>query len=118
MSNTSKSTDYEAFSANFIDLLDQAEYARAYASLAPQMQATLTKSEWTKKLDAFRNPLGKCLTREISTVSTSTSMDSLPDGKYLTFKYVASFEHKSSAEETTVVCSVDGKMYVFGYVVR
>ena len=103
----------------WLALVDGGKYADSWAQSASIFQSTITKADWEKSLGAVRKPLGKVLSRKLSSKKYTTTLPGAPDGEYVVIQYETSFEKKASAIETiTPMLDKDGKWKVSGYYIK
>jgi hypothetical protein len=68
---------------------------------------------------AFRKPLGKTLSRKITSAKYTTTLPGAPDGEYVVIQYQTSFKNKLSAVETvTPMLDKNGDWRVSGYYIK
>ena len=103
----------------WLALVDGGKYADSWAQSASIFQSSITKADWEKSLGAVRKPLGKVLSRKLSSKKYTTTLPGAPDGEYVVIQYETSFEKKASAIETiTPMLDKDGKWRVSGYYIK
>jgi hypothetical protein len=77
------------------------------------------KASWEKALHATRDPLGKLVSRKLSSKQLTHTLPGSPDGTYVVIQYDSQFEKKKSAVETvTPMLDTDGRWHVSGYFIR
>ena len=82
-------------------------------------KGAVTKEQWTQALAGVRPPLGKVVSRKVTSRQYSEKVPGAPDGKYVTIQYETVFENRASAVETiTPMLDPDGTWRVSGYFIR
>ena len=107
-------------SANkWLNSIDRSEYSESWSEAATYLQNNVTQEEWQRTLQGVRQPLGKILSREVTSMQYTTTLPGSPDGEYVMIQYNTSFENKESAVETvTLMLDRDGKWKAAGYYIR
>ena len=109
----------QASAQEWLVIIDNAKYINSWSIAAPYFQNTITVEQWETTLQGFRQPLGKTISREITSQQYATSLPGTPDGEYVVMQYQTSFEHKQSALETvTSMLEADGTWKVAGYFIK
>jgi hypothetical protein len=105
--------------ANWLELVDSEQYDQSCQQAATFFQNAVKKDNWQQSLQAFREPLGKIVSRKLIFTHYTTSAPGAPDGQYVIIQYDSSFENKKSAVETvTPMLDKDGKWKVSGYYIK
>ena len=103
----------------WLGLVDDGQYEKAWHSTAELFRKTVSLEQWTNLATSHRTPLGKMLSRKLTSATFSKTLPGAPDGQYVVVEYECSFEHKKTARETgTAMLDVDGLWRVSGYFVR
>jgi hypothetical protein len=103
----------------WLQLVDVGEYEKSWDDAADYFKGAISKEDWKKSLEAGRKPLGKIVSRTVTSAKYSTSLPGTPDGEYVVIQYEASFENKQSAVETvTPMKDKDGEWRVSGYYIK
>ena len=103
----------------WLALIDDGKYAESWDASAALFRAAVPKDRWESQLTALRKPLGKTLSREVTSKRYRTTMPGGPDGEYVVIQFAASFEKKKSAVETvTPMREEDGTWRVSGYYIK
>lgn len=106
-------------SQKWLDLVDKGQYAESWDEAAQYFKAAVDKEQWKGRMNGFRAPFGKLLSRKVKSQQHATSLPGAPDGKYVVIQYETSFQNKKSALETvTPMLGKDGAWRVSGYYVR
>lgn len=102
----------------WLDVVDSGEYVESWNEAAPYFQTQISSDQWDQALKKVRKPLGKVITREVTTSSSHTSLPGVPEGDYVVVLLSTSFEHKSSATETVTVGKVGDNWRAIGYFIK
>jgi len=109
----------EAAAAQWLALIDAANYAASWNEAAQLFKTKVSKEQWGAMIESARAPLGKLGTRKLKSLTYETSLPGAPDGQYVVIQYESSFEHKKSAVETvTPMLDKDGQWRVSGYFIK
>lgn len=100
-------------------LVDSGKYADSWDEASQLFKAAVSKDRWQEMLHASRDPLGKLVSRKVTSANYTKTLPGAPDGEYVVIRYETSFEHKQSAVETvTPMLEKDGKWRVSGYFIK
>jgi len=103
----------------WLQLVDSGDYAESWQESAKFFRNALAKDRWEQSCQAFREPLGKLVSRQVNSTHYTTTAPGAPDGQYVIIQYETSFENKKSAVETvTPMMDSDGQWRVSGYYVK
>ncbi len=103
----------------WLALIDDDQYGESWETAAAYFKSAITKDKWQQTLTAVRKPLGKLVSRELSSKTYMQSLPGAPDGEYVVIQFATSFENKKSATETvTPVLDSDGIWRVSGYYIK
>ena len=104
---------------SWLKLTDAGDAGASWDQAATLFKGAVTKEQWTQALAGVRRPLGKVISRKVTSRQYTEKMPGAPDGKYVTIQYETVFEKKASAVETvTPMLDPDGIWRVSGYFVR
>ena len=104
---------------SWLEMVDKGSYSQSWEEAARYFKSAVTVEQWFQSLRAVRKPLGKVLSRTVSSTSYMTSLPGAPDGEYFVIQFTTSFEKKKSAVETvTPMKDKDGKWRVSGYYIK
>jgi Protein of unknown function (DUF4019) len=104
---------------SWLKLVDAGKYGASWDEAATLFKNAVQRSDWEKKVAAVRAPLGKVLSRKLSSKQTTHSLPGAPDGTYVVLSYETRFEHKEHAVETvTPMLETSGRWRVSGYFIR
>jgi hypothetical protein len=111
--------DAEKAARQWLTLTDAERYGESWDAAASVFQTRITLVNWTNALANARTPLGKLLSRTLSSAKYSRSLPGAPDGEYVVIQYTSQFENKPTATElVTPTKEKDGKWRVSGYFIR
>jgi hypothetical protein len=103
----------------WLSLVDEGLYLKSWREGATYFKNAVTQAQWTQSMVAFRKPLGKTLSRNLTSAHYTTTLPGAPDGEYVVIQYQTSFENKLSAIETvTPMLEEDGSWKVSGYYIK
>jgi len=103
----------------WLALVDNKQYEQSWQSAAKVMRNAVPKEQWAAAMGSARGPLGKLVSRRVSSATYRTSLPGVPDGKYVVIQFATSFEQKKEAVETvTPMQEEDGVWRVSGYYIR
>jgi hypothetical protein len=109
----------EAAATKWLSLVDSGRYAESWKEAASLFKKQVTAEQWESAAHNARGPLGKLISRKLSTARYATSLPGAPDGEYVVIQYQSSFENKKSAVETvTPMKDKDGAWRVSGYYIK
>jgi len=118
-SQTAAEKAAEDSASKWLGLVDAGDYASSWDEAAQYFKNAVSKEQWTEKVKAVREPLGKINSRKLTSATYKTSLPGDPDGEYVVIQYDYSFEHKKSATETVIpMLDKDGQWRVSGYFIR
>jgi hypothetical protein len=105
---------------SWLKLTDAGEFGTAWDQAAKAFRDALPKEQWTQALSSARPPLGKAVSRKVTSRKYSESIPGAPQGKYVIIQYETAFEKKDSAsvETITLMLDPDGVWRAAGYFVR
>ena len=114
-----KITQAQEAAQKWLALVDNSEYTASWSQAAAYFQNAIAAEQWEKTLQGVRQPLGKTISRKVTSTQCTTSLPSSPDGEYVVIQYQTSFEQKKSAVETaTLMLERDGTWKVAGYFIK
>ena len=108
-----------AASQAWLALVDEGNYSGSWEEAAEYFRLAVTMEQWQRSLAAFREPLGKVVSRELKAKEYTRTLPGAPDGEYVVIQYETSFENKKFAVETiTPMLDTDVKWRVSGYYIK
>ena len=103
----------------WLALVDEGIYGDSWETAAAYFKSAITKEKWEQMLTAVRSPLGRLVSRELSSKTYTQSLPGAPDGEYVVIQFATSFQNKKSAIETiTPMLDNDGEWRVSGYYIK
>jgi hypothetical protein len=105
-----------AAARDWLDLVDEGRYASGWDAAAPVFKRMMTRDEWDRAVRSVRTPLGRCLSRTLSSHKLVDSFPGGPSGPYVVLRFESQFENRASAVETvTPAFGKDDLWRVAGY---
>lgn len=109
----------EKAAQQWLALTDAERYAESWHAAASVFQSSISQVNWTNALASARTPLGRLLSRSLTSANYSRSLPGAPEGEYVVIRYTTQFENKPTATETvTPMKEKDGLWRVSGYFIR
>jgi hypothetical protein len=103
----------------WLSLIDNGQYAASWRESSAYFQGAISEEKWQAALDGVRSPLGKMVSRRVTTSKRMKELPGAPDGRYVVMKFRTSFDNKKSAVETvTFMLEKDGSWKAAGYYIR
>ena len=103
----------------WLTLVDSENYAQSWQEASATFKAAVNQERWREMIKAARDPLGKVLSRKVTSANATKTLPGAPDGDYVVIQYATTFEHKQSAIETAIpMLDKDGKWRVSGYFIK
>lgn len=100
-------------------LVDKGDYAKSWEAGAEYFKKAVPQEHWLQSMAAVRTPLGKVISRQLTSATYTKQLPGAPDGEYIVIQYATVYENKASATETiTPQLAPDGKWRVSGYYIR
>jgi Protein of unknown function (DUF4019) len=104
---------------SWLKLTDAGDAGASWEQAAKAFKGAVTKEQWTRAIAGVRPPLGKVVSRKVTSRQYTEKLPGAPDGKYVTIQYETAFENKAAAVETiTPMLDPDGVWRVSGYFIR
>ena len=105
--------------ATWLSHVDAGQYTASWQAASPSLQDAVTESAWAESLQSIRKPLGKVVSRTLTSAQHTTSVPGAPDGSYVIMQFATSFEHKQATVETgTFRQEKDGTWKAAGYYIK
>jgi len=109
----------QAAAESWLKLVDAGNFDASWAQAAKLFKGAVTNEQWNQAVAGVRSPLGKVVSRKITSRQYSEKLPGAPDGKYVIILFETVFEKKASAVETiTPMLDPDGVWRVSGYFIR
>lgn len=106
----------ERCAKNWLELIDEKNYAQSYDEAASFFKALVDKNDWIQTCGALRDMLGAVESRKLVSTTRETRMAGAPDGEYVILVYKTKFAKKAEAQEIIVpMLDKDGEWRVSGY---
>ena len=103
----------------WLALVDQGKRGESWDAAAKLFKAAVTRDKWNESVAAVRDPLGKVVSRKVTSRQYTEKLPGAPDGKYVIIQYETAFENKAAAVETiTPMLDPDGVWRVSGYFIK
>jgi hypothetical protein len=103
----------------WLKLTDAGDGGASWDQAAKAFQGAVSKAQWTQALAGVRPPLGKVLSRKVTSRRYTEQAPGAPPGKYVIIQYETAFENRAQAVETvTPTLDTDGVWRVSGYFIR
>jgi len=97
----------------WLEIIDGGNYAQSWETAAAHFQHTISKEEWVGQMEKVRRPLGKVLSRKLSSTKFAAF------GRHLEAKFATSFDGLLAATETvTFAVQPNGEWKAIGYRIR
>ncbi len=108
-----------AAAEQFLQLVDSQKYEQSWAESSTLLKDKIYLEVWNRQIQNMRDKVGPVISRKQDKASMSDWAEGAPDGKYLTLKYLSSFQKKQSALETIILAlGKDGAWRVAGYFIK
>jgi hypothetical protein len=109
----------QAAAESWLKLTEGGNAAASWEQAAKLFKDAVTKEQWAQALAGVRPPLGKLISRKLTSRQYTEKLQGAPDGKYVVIQYETVFEKKAAAVETiTPMLDPDGVWRVSGYFIR
>jgi ABC-type molybdate transport system substrate-binding protein len=109
----------EAAARAWLATVDAGSYAQSWTDAAGLFKKAVDQATWQKQVEAVRSPLGKVVSRKVSSRKYAKSVPGAPDGDYVILTFDTVFEKKASAvENVTPMKDPDGTWRVSGYFIK
>jgi hypothetical protein len=106
-------------SENWLNLIDNDNIAESWHQAASIFKNAVSEEQWKASLEAAKTPLGKVMSRELSSKQYAEELPGAPDGEYVVIQYKTTFENKAHGIETvTPMKDTDGEWRVAGYFIK
>jgi hypothetical protein len=103
----------------WLAVVDAENYDDSWDEAASYFRAAVGKEQWRQAMMGVRRPLGKVLTRELTSKTFVTELPGAPDGQYVVIQFSTAYENKQAAVETvTPMLEDDGRWRVAGYFIN
>lgn len=101
-----------------LSVIDKYDYVASWQKSSGFFKSQLTEIQWAKALESVRTPLGKVISRQVTSQQLTSTLPSLPEGEYAILTLATDFTHKPKSIETLTVSRLDGEWQLLGYFIR
>lgn len=109
----------QAAAESWLKLVDEGQYGASWDQAAKLFKGSVTRERWIETARGVREPLGKLVSRKVTSRVMTETVPGGPDGTYVVIRFETVFEKKSAAVETvTPMRDPDGVFRVSGYYIR
>ncbi len=115
---TQSDHDVRTAATNWLNLLDTHAYKQAYSEEVPRVKQEGGEDRFVRFMQSRRAPLGNGKTREFIQVVPSRTMNSAPDGEYMTITFRTKFARKALCYERVTLSTETGRWQVSGYQIQ
>jgi serine/threonine protein kinase/tetratricopeptide (TPR) repeat protein len=117
-SGSSKSEPAMAAIQAWLKLMDNGDYGKSWEEAADSFHDAVTETEWAGTSERVRQPLGKVLSRKLSSTAQPTTLPGFPEGSYFVAKFDTAFENfKPAVETVTFALADDGQWKAIAYLI-
>jgi len=119
-SQPDSNTETAALSAvqTWLSLMDNGSYGESWETAGDSFHKAIAKADWVAKSGTIRQPLGKVLSRTLSTMEHLSTLSGMPDGSYFTARFDTAFDNLKPASETvTFALANDGQWKAIAYLI-
>jgi hypothetical protein len=103
----------------WLELIDAQKYDESWRRTGDYFRGTITSDRWNDLMRAYRQPLGKVMSRSLNSARREKSLPGVPDANYIVLKFDTVFERKKKAVETVVtIVDQNGQLSIAGYYVE
>ncbi len=98
-----RENEVRAAAAQWLALIDAADYAAAYALESDRLRAATTEEQFVRSMTGRRAPFGKMLSRTFIGAAFTQKLTGAPDGRYESILFRTSFAQKKIAAERVIL---------------
>jgi Protein of unknown function (DUF4019) len=103
----------------WLALVDEGQYVESWQILAAKFKEAVSKRKWKSTIAEIRSPLGKVVSRKLTSAEYTKDLPGAPEGEYVVLTFDTNFQNKTNAVETvTPVLGMDLIWRVSGYSVK
>jgi hypothetical protein len=84
----------------WLELVDKGDYSASWEEAADIFKNAATEERWAGMAKAVRQPLGKVVSRQVTSKIPTQTVPAGPDGEYVIIQFKTSFENKADSIET------------------
>jgi len=103
----------------WLEMIDTEKYDEGWRRTGEYFKGTIASERWNELMRAYRRPLGRMLSRSLTSAKREKSLPGVPDANYVVIKFNTVFEKKKEAVETVItIVDQSGQLSVVGYYVE
>ncbi|RIK88316.1 MAG: hypothetical protein DCC67_00695 [Planctomycetota bacterium] len=104
---------------SWLALVDAGKYAESWDHASAHFRAVVPRERWLAEMQNLRAPLGKLVSREVTSLAYRTKLPDAPPGEYVVIQFQTKFDDNKHVTETaTPVREADGAWKADGYYIR
>lgn len=103
---------------SWLEIVDSGKYAASWDESASFFQEQISSSSWVQSLNKVRAPLGRVISRKVTSTSAHSTLPGAPAGEYVVVTLATNYQHKNSATETVAVTKNGNEWRVVGYFIK
>jgi len=108
-----------AAAEKWLALVDSGKDVESWEQMSAPFKKEVSKRKWKSTIGEIRKPLGKRVTRKLTSADYTKELPGAPEGEYVVAKFDTAFDRKPAAIETvTVVLGQDLIWRVSSYAVK
>ena len=104
--------------AEWLKLIDSADYGKAWDECAPLFREKVTRQQWLDGVPKNRAEYGQFKSRKLSGAAYRKSLPGAPDGDYVTVRFISDYEKNPAADEIVTLTYQGGAWRPLGYLLR
>ena len=104
--------------AEWLKLIDSANYGKAWEECAPLFREKVTRPQWLDGVPKNRAEYGQFRSRKLSGAAYRKSLPGAPDGDYVTVRFISDYEKNPAADEIVTLTYQGGAWRPLGYLLR
>ena len=109
----------EAAALKWLALVDNGQYGDSWNQASEVFRKAISREQWEQAVQQVRTPLGKLVSRKLTSATYTTKLPGAPEGEYVVLQFSTGYENKKEAIETiTPMLEKDGVWRVSGYFVK
>jgi hypothetical protein len=104
--------------AEWLKLIDSADYGKAWDESAPLFREKVTRPQWLDGVPKNRAEYGQFKSRKLSGAAYRKALPGAPDGDYVTVRFISDYEKNPAADEIVTLTYQAGAWRPLGYLLR
>ena len=104
--------------AEWLKLIDIANYGKAWEECAPLFREKVTRQQWLDGVPKNRAEYGQFKSRKLGGAAYRNSLPGAPDGDYVTVRFISDYEKNAAADEIVTLTYQAGAWRPLGYLLR